>query len=131
MKGNVFYVGKGTSDRAYKKGRNRKWKEYIGDNDYIVDIPYDNLTEEEALDLEALLIKLYGFENLTNLINETPKSESTIYYDIAQKINDLEVLTTIDDKALQNDFIREQLHLIGFIEGLRDEIQTELSLLNS
>lgn len=113
LDGNVFYIGKGTKQRA--------WSDRGYEQDYIVDIPFDNLTEEEALDCEALLIQLYGIDNLRNKKNETPKLNSLPYYRILQNIKDIEVLLSIDDTTLQNKFIKEQVETLTFIENLTNE----------
>jgi hypothetical protein len=53
-----IYVGKGKGKRAYTK---RNYKE-----EYTVKIIEDNVTEEQALDLEELLIAQIGIDNLYN-----------------------------------------------------------------
>lgn len=62
----IFYVGLGTKDRPYnfKTGRNKDWKEYVSINgDPIVEILYNNLTLEEADEIERKLISKYGRKN--------------------------------------------------------------------
>jgi len=67
--GTIFYIGKGSGDRAFStKDRNYLWKQVVKENkSYIVNIKEDNLTNEEALDLEIKTIKEIGMDNLTNL----------------------------------------------------------------
>ena len=52
----VFYIGKGKGDRAWSKGRNEIWGEYVIKNDYRVSILCSNLSEEEALAIEKAMI---------------------------------------------------------------------------
>ena len=55
----VFYVGKGTRERANSTtGRTKSWRENSKDG-YIIQIIKSGLTEIEALTLEAQLIKIY------------------------------------------------------------------------
>jgi hypothetical protein len=64
-----FYVGKGKKTR-YKSttGRTDKWKS-VADNGWTYKIVKDDLTEDEAFDLEYDIIQDLGFDNLTNSIN--------------------------------------------------------------
>lgn len=61
--GNVFYVGKGTGNRAWSKDRDRIWhryvKEKLGDH-FEVEIVKDDLHEDEALALEEETMLKYG-----------------------------------------------------------------------
>lgn len=60
--GDIFYVGKGAGDRAYKTdGRNQYWINYVNKyKEYDVVIVYNNLTEEEAFELETKEINRIG-----------------------------------------------------------------------
>lgn len=63
----VFYVGVGTQlRRAYDKrvGRNRFWKFITNKTDYDVEILFDNVSYEFALEKEMEFIKLYGRRDL-------------------------------------------------------------------
>jgi hypothetical protein len=69
--GNIFYVGKGTGDRAYSKERHKIWQRYVTERlfgEYTVQILHDGLTESEALEIEDKKIYEYG-ENLVNWQN--------------------------------------------------------------
>lgn len=70
--GRIFYVGKGTGDRAYRRdSRHPVWHAYVQrrlNGEYDVQIIRDNLTEEEAESLEARLIEALG-PQLVNWIN--------------------------------------------------------------
>ena len=54
----VFYIGKGSKNRAYsKQNRNQYWHNIVNSVGYKVEILKENLSEQEAFDLEAGLIK--------------------------------------------------------------------------
>jgi hypothetical protein len=59
--GEVFYVGKGTKNRAYeKKSRSKFWHKVVNKYEYIVEIVEYGLQEWYAHELECNLIGLYG-----------------------------------------------------------------------
>lgn len=65
--GQIFYVGKGKGYRAnQKRGRNAHWRRVVDKYGYDVTIFKNNMTEQEALDLEMELIEVIGLDNLTN-----------------------------------------------------------------
>lgn len=71
-----FYVGKGTGNRAYDTdGRNCDWHQKVKElnEEYNIKIVKDNLSESEAWELEAELIKKYGrkWTNEGPLVNLT------------------------------------------------------------
>ena len=53
----VFYIGKGCKNRAYSKYRSKKWKEETRGRQYTVSIIQDNLTEDQAYELEKELVE--------------------------------------------------------------------------
>ena len=62
MNGNIFYVGKGTRDRAWKskdRARHHVWHRYIKklNGKYEIEIVKEGLEEEKALALEEELIE--------------------------------------------------------------------------
>jgi hypothetical protein len=67
--GEVFYVGKGTGNRATtKKGRNPHWHNIVNKAGHSVEIIAKGLTDAEAFWAEPLLIEAHGgVENLTNM----------------------------------------------------------------
>lgn len=75
--GAIFYIGMGKStERAYAKGKKRRnahWKSVVAKTDYRVDILFDDLTWEEALDKERELIVSIGRKDLGRgpLVNKT------------------------------------------------------------
>ena len=70
----VFYIGIGkTKQRAYSKDRTQYWHRIVNKHSYLVEIIKEDLTWEEACELEKTLIKKYGRKDLGegNLINMT------------------------------------------------------------
>jgi len=66
--GQIFYVGKGKGYRATQKwSRNAHWRRVVDKYGYNVTIFKDNMTEQEAFNLEMELIEAIGLDNLTNL----------------------------------------------------------------
>ena len=59
--GTIFYIGKGSGDRAYRKGhRNNHWKNIVAKHEtYTVDILAKWKTHEEALQHEVFLISCF------------------------------------------------------------------------
>ena len=60
----VFYVGcTQDKNRPYRKGsndRNSTWNDIVSQTDYTVDIPYKNLSERDAYELESRMILTIG-----------------------------------------------------------------------
>jgi len=124
---NIFYIGKGTKNRAsHKNGRSKEWFEKTK-NGYLIDIPYTNLTEEEALDLEAILIETHGIDNLINIKKPSAKeNRGTHYYDILQMAKDYKVLMEIYDNFdyyYKIPYFKKHIDLIHFIHQLQDDIK--------
>lgn len=74
----VFYVGKGKGNRAYKlSGRNKFWHNIVNKHGFTVKIVEENLTEEQSILLEQKLINEYGRRNLGTgkLVNLTDGGE--------------------------------------------------------
>jgi len=134
MEGNIFYIGRGVGNRAWSKKRNKFWNEKVNQiGDYEIKIAYDKLTKEEAIDCEGLLIQLYGIDNLTNIKNELPKSNSTLYYDILQKAKDLQILFDIlenFDYYWKHKPTRDKLKFLIGIQELHLQVKKQLQLLN-
>jgi hypothetical protein len=69
--GKIFYVGKGSGNRAWSTDRHPVWRKYVYEflgGDYYVTIYKKGLTEDEAEELEWDLISKYGAQ-LVNWIN--------------------------------------------------------------
>ena len=67
--GSPFYIGKGKGLRFQsEKGRNEYWNRIVRkDGGFTAQIVKDELTNEEACDLEKALINQIGLSNLSNL----------------------------------------------------------------
>lgn len=63
--GEIFYIGIGESKkRAYdKKGRNDIWKRIAQETKYDIEIIKDNITREEAKDIERMIPE--GYKHLS------------------------------------------------------------------
>jgi len=79
-----FYIGKGFGDRSHsKKSRNIYWNNIVNKYGYTIMILKDNLTEQEAFDLEIKIIKKY--RKLYKLCNMTSGGEGTTSHKHSQK----------------------------------------------
>lgn len=79
--GEVFYIGIGTSKRAYDiNSRNKHWNHIANKYGYEVQILKSNLTWEEACELECILIEYYGRQDLGlgSLVNMTDGGDGLI-----------------------------------------------------
>ena len=65
--GSVFYVGKGTGNRAYSTRRNEHWKRVAAKYGYFVQIVQDKMLEWWAFEMEKDLIAKYGKNTLCNM----------------------------------------------------------------
>lgn len=76
----IFYIGIGLKNRPYDiNNRNQHWNNIVNKTKYEVDILYENLTWEDACELECLLIKEYGRKDLRQgfLCNQTDGGEGS------------------------------------------------------
>lgn len=84
----VFYIGIGKElQRAFtKKGRNYDWK-LISSNGYRVDILFDNISYDEALQKEKEYIKLYGRMDLGlgTLVNKTNVGQGSTGFKVSNE----------------------------------------------
>jgi hypothetical protein len=81
-KNEPFYIGVGEKEnRAYdKRSRNRYWKYITKNTDYRVDILFDDLSWDMAVEKEIELIQLYGRKDLGlgTLVNLTDGGEGQL-----------------------------------------------------
>jgi len=71
----LFYIGKGSGNRAYVKyGRNKCWYEQAK-HGFRVEILFENLSNTKALIMEEVFINRIQLNNLCNM-----KHFSTIYH---------------------------------------------------
>lgn len=80
----IFYIGISNSyKRAYiKSRRNNHWKNIISKTDYSIEIIAENISREDACELEIFLISLYGRKDLKqgNLVNMTEGGDGVHIY---------------------------------------------------
>jgi hypothetical protein len=84
--GELFYIGKGTGDRAWQtsKGRRRNthWQRIVDKHGLEVRILEDGLTDEEAYAKERELIAEIGLNNLANITEggygSTPNNQEVL-----------------------------------------------------
>ena len=74
VNGKVFYVGKGRGNRdTQTRSRNRFWHNIVKKHgEPIIRRVQENLSDDEAYELEKKLIQKYGIENLTNMSEGGP-----------------------------------------------------------
>lgn len=75
----VFYVGKGTGDRAYSRERSSEWLEYldkVSGGKFSVEIVRDGISEEDALEIEDVVMKMHG-DTIINRVNPHAPYDST------------------------------------------------------
>lgn len=58
--GEIFYIGKGKGNRAFSKIRNKYWHKIIGKHKFVVELVKENMTEQDAFNLEESLIKSHN-----------------------------------------------------------------------
>lgn len=76
----IFYIGIGVKDRPYCKwNRSKWWNKVVNKTKYEVEILYENLSWEDACELEMFLISLYGRKDLGlgTLVNMTNGGDGT------------------------------------------------------
>ncbi|MBP9758737.1 hypothetical protein KBD45_03505 [Candidatus Dojkabacteria bacterium] len=79
LKNEVFYVGKGSGRRAYKKyDRSELWNNIVNKYGLIVNIIEEGITNKEALELEKFYINKIGRRDLElgPLVNHTDGGEN-------------------------------------------------------
>ena len=73
--GRVFYVGKGTGDRAYSRDRSPEWIEYLDKRSggkFTVEIVRDGISEENALEIEDAVMKMHGVTIINRMNPHAP-----------------------------------------------------------
>jgi hypothetical protein len=87
--GSIFYIGKGKGDRMYSASRrNQYWKRIVEkDGGFTALLIKENISEEEAFELEKTIISEIGINNLTNMTDggsggDTRKAFTQDEYDV-------------------------------------------------
>lgn len=107
----VFYVGIGNKKRPYiKSKRNSYWKNIVKKHGYYVEILFENLEIEDAIELEVFLISLYGRKdnNTGVLCNLTDGGEGTVNIteSVRRKISE----SRKGVRSLPIDYVRTKEH---------------------
>lgn len=107
----VFYVGIGNKVRPYTKSkRNSYWKNIVKKHGYYVEVLYENLKIEDAVELEIFLIDLYGRKdnNTGILCNLTDGGEGTVNVteSVRKKISE----SRKGVRSLPIDYVRTKEH---------------------
>jgi len=80
--GTIFYIGIGTKiNRAYHfKNRSKFWKDFTKNHEFEVEILYENISYNEAKEIEKSLILSLGRkdQNKGNLVNQTDGGDGTL-----------------------------------------------------
>lgn len=113
--GEVFYVGKGTGDRAWRKGRDLNWNLFVDkhlNNQYNVRIVLDKLTEDEALIEEEKLMSKYGDQliNRQNMSRSLDMVKLHTRNEIEAKLKEAELNAELaNDLDIKADFFLDAL----------------------
>jgi hypothetical protein len=86
----VFYVGIGKNEnRAYDTRRSNIWKSITNKTEYEVQVLKNDLTWEDACELEKILISYYGRRDLGlgTLVNMTDGGDGTIGFTPTDEMN--------------------------------------------
>ena len=86
----VFYIGIGTNERRANRKDNRNifWKRTVDKYGYTIEIIQQNLSWEDACELEEFLISLYGRRDLGTgtLVNLTNGGEGVLGFKMPKEI---------------------------------------------
>lgn len=122
LNGNLFYIGKGTGKRAFKKSINERsniWSYYVSkhlNGKFEALILKDNLTEDEAEYLEYETLKVLGF-NTVNWINP----QRTCNLELNQKYH---YLLGKNKKLIADSISIEKININKAIEGYKEAINS-------
>ena len=111
--GEVFYVGKGYGRRAWStKSRNSRWESKVASlsNGWQAEIVQDNLSEDEAFNLEVSLIDKYGGPEAIGgkLTNESLGGESSLEISVGFEFDDGGWSQAYFDARVFKQFSREE-----------------------
>ena len=86
--GEVFYIGiSKNKKRPFCKNRSQFWKNYTSKYEYVVEILFDNISWEEACNIEKNIINMLGRRDINTgcLINQTDGGEGRIGHKLSQE----------------------------------------------
>jgi hypothetical protein len=121
----VFYVGMGNNSRPYTKTkRSSYWKNIVDKHGYYVEVLAENLSFEDAIELEVFLISLYGRkDNKTGVLcNLTDGGEGTknVTESVRKKISERRK----GIRTLSLDYIRSEEHCKKISESKKGKEST-------
>lgn len=103
----VFYVGKGKGDRAYKGKRNKFCEDMKATHDWKVVIIKNNLVEEEAFILEAERIEYYRTKGF-RLTNQTTGGDGISGYIMTEEVKE-KISISSKERWKDNRFSEKQI----------------------
>ena len=96
--------------RAYtKQGRNPIWKAIVKKTSYTVEIVETNISKEEAVKLEILLIEKYGKIKNKGLLSNISDGGETVLPELLTVLNDPKCSQRVFQYDLEGNFIKEWL----------------------
>lgn len=132
--GEIFYVGKGRNNRAYTKvGRSVFWHNIVKKYDYDILIIDDNLTEEEAFELEKKYIESIGRRDLGmgTLVNLSDGGEGPTGYRHTEEIkNKLSEMKAGKERPKHSEETKNKLSEINKGKKLSEEHKRKISEAN-
>lgn len=118
VSGNLFYVGKGTADRAWSKDRHPLWVRYVEKHlkgKYNVKILADSMSAEETEELEAKVIAEHGDQ----LVNWENMGRSTDF----KLLDQYHALRNANRKLIQDTRRQEETDLNVAAQNYRTVIE--------
>jgi hypothetical protein len=108
--GTIFYVGIGTKiNRAYDfNNRGKFWKDFTKNHEFEVEIIHENITYDEAKEIEkALILKLGRRDrNNGNLVNQTDGGDGTL--GVIRIFSDSAKLKISVNNGMHNESVKEK-----------------------
>jgi hypothetical protein len=123
-----FYIGMGIKKRAYDRiKRSTWWKRYVEKHGLLIKILYENLSKEQAVDLEKELIKKYGRINIGTgiLINLTDGGEGTI--GVIRSVETRQKLSKINLGKTHTEETKQKLSKINLGKTHTEETRNKIS----
>ena len=108
--GTIFYIGKGTKNRAKeKRARNKYWQNIVNKYGYSIVILADNLNDKQALAEEILLIE--HFNKFGTLVNMTSGGEGMTGYKMPESVKNKIRITKfgINNPKFKGDIIAKNI----------------------
>lgn len=116
----VFYIGIGTIIRPYSKSRRSKfWNNIVNKTNYEVQILKSDLTWEEAIELEIILISYYGRKDIGTgiLCNMTDGGEGSFGRSQTQECKNKISKANKGRKSITKGRVRSLEHSLNISKG--------------